>query len=393
MVDRPTTHTLATVGILLALLAANERARADATWQTVRLVESHGFSVRLKVRSRASLADARWLMLELENQSGEQSIVDNLHYRIEYEARPIGQGSMWSSGLCQGSVIQVFPHHWDTRPVASHVLEHGRTLEVVEALSYPAAATLQAKPPFSTCAPDAELNITATAHFWMSVSSGENSVKKSIETPVQGIPFLFRWGPPPRDAVPEMQQRLRALCKDKDDITDVRALPSTRMACALLELPDVADGLTDEELGKAAVLTGAFNQDLRLSALKCLFERDPRDRRFLVELEQMIRDNPVAVRRLRQSGFWHVDLAGAVASATRNPAARFEAQRLLEEHRSDWEHNTGIVRLLQTIERERAWQSWATWLGLVTIVVVLAAVAAMVARIGLRKPPARETPR
>ena len=120
----------------------------------------------------------------------------------------------------------------------------------------------------------------------MSVSHGGNSAKTSIETPVQGISFQFRWGPPPRAAVPEMQQRLRALCKDKDDITDVRALPSTRMACALLDLPDVADGLTDEELGKAAVLTGAFNQDLRLSALKCLFERDPRDRRFLVELDQ-----------------------------------------------------------------------------------------------------------
>ena len=373
------------------MLVAGERARADSPWQTVRLVESHGFSIRLKVRSQASLADGQWLILELENQSGKQPIVDNLHYRIEYEARPIGHGGMWSSGLCQGSVIQVFPEDWDTTPVAPHVLEQRRTRVVAEALSYPAAATLQTRPPFSECAPDAELSISATAHFWMSVSHGGNSAKTSIETPVQGISFQFRWGPPPRFAVPEMQQRLRALCKDKDEITDVRALPSTRMACALLDLPDVADGLTDEELGKAAVLTGAFNQDLRLSALKCLFERDPRDRRFLVEWDQMIRDNPVAVRRLRQSRFWHADLAGAVASATRNPAARFEAQRLLEEHRSDWEHNTEIVRLLQTIERERAWRSWPTWLGLVAIVAVLAAVAALVARIRSPKPPVRDT--
>ena len=129
------------------------------------------------------------------------------------------------------------------------------------------------------------------------------------------------------------------------------------------------------------MLTGAFNQDLRLSALKCLFKRDPRDRRFLVEWDQMIRDNPVAVCRLRQARFWHVDLAGAVASATRNPAARFEAQRLLEEHRSDWEHNPEIVRLFETIEGERAWRSWTTWLGLAAIVAVLAAVAALVARV------------
>ena len=155
--------------------------------------------------------------------------------------------------------------------------------------------------PCTECAPDAELSISATAHFWMSVSHGGNSVKTRIETPVQGISFQFRWGPPPRAAVPEMQQRLRALCKDKDDITDVRADPSTRMACALLDLPDVADGLTDEELGKAAVLTGAFNQDLRLSALKCLFRTGSEGSPVWSSWIREIRENPVAVRRLRQS--------------------------------------------------------------------------------------------
>jgi hypothetical protein len=151
----------------------------------------------------------------------------------------------------------------------------------------------------------------------------------------------------------------------------------------------VADGLTDEELRSTAVLTGAFNRDLRLAALKCLFERDPTDRRFLIAMDEMIRDNPVAVRRLSQSRFWHVDLAGAVAAATRNPYARVEAQRLLDEHRGDWEHNTEIVRQLQTIEWERTWRYWLTWFGFATIVVVLAAVA----WIGLRKPPARATPK
>ena len=142
MADRPTAHTLATVGFLTAMLGAGERARADSPWQTVRLAESHGFSVRLKVRSQASLADGQWLILELENQSGKQPIVDNLHYGIEYEARPIGHGGMWSSGLCQGSVIEVFPEDWDTTPVPPHFLEQRRTRVVAEALSCPAAATL-----------------------------------------------------------------------------------------------------------------------------------------------------------------------------------------------------------------------------------------------------------
>jgi hypothetical protein len=62
---------MATIGLLIAILPANERAGADSTWQTVRLVESHGFSIRLKVQSRVSLADGRWLMLELDNQSSK----------------------------------------------------------------------------------------------------------------------------------------------------------------------------------------------------------------------------------------------------------------------------------------------------------------------------------
>ena len=52
----------------------------------------------------------------------------------------------------------------------------------------------------------------------------------------------------------------------------------------------VADGLTDEELRKAAMLTGGFNQNLRLATLKCLFERNPTDRRLLVAMVSTVRE-------------------------------------------------------------------------------------------------------
>jgi hypothetical protein len=358
------------VGVLI--LSAVVTGQSNSNWQTLPLAESNGFSVQLRVKNRASLADNSWLALELENHSSSRTIVDNLHYRIEYEARPIGEGSMWSSGLCQGSVTEVFPEDWDTTPVAWHILKRGETREVVDALSYAAAATLQGRPPFSHCPRDAALNVAATAHFRMSVSHGGNSPKTSIGTPVHGIPFKFRWDPPPQDAIPAMQKRLRALCRDKDKITDVRALPSTRLACALLNVTAVTDGITDDELENAAQLTGTFNQDLRRAALRCLFERNPTDRRFLVELDEAIRRNPNVVGYLVQTEFWHVDLTGAVAEALRDPHARVVARRVLNEHRRDWENDAEFVRQVETIDRELAWHSWFRRFGLLAIVVVTA---------------------
>ena len=91
------------VGVLIS--AAILIGQSDSTWQIVSLAESDRFSVRLRVRNHASLADDRRLVLELENHSSSRTIVDNLLYRIEYEARPIGERSMWSSGLCQGTAM------------------------------------------------------------------------------------------------------------------------------------------------------------------------------------------------------------------------------------------------------------------------------------------------
>jgi hypothetical protein len=144
------------------------------------------------------------------------------------------------------------------------------------------------------------------------------------------------------------------------------------MACALLNVTAVTDGITDDELENAAQLTGTFNQDLRRAALRCLFERNPTDRRFLVELDEAIRRNPNVVGYLVQTEFWHVDLTGAVAEALRDPHARVVARRVLNEHRRDWENDAEFVRQVETIDRELAWHSWFRRFGLLAIVVVTA---------------------
>jgi hypothetical protein len=251
------------------------------------------------------------------------------------------------------------------------MLKRGETRDVVDALSDAAAATLHGRPSFSNCPPDAALNVAATAHFRMTISRGKNSPQTNIGTPVEGIPFAFRWDPPSQDAIPAMQQRLRELCRDKDTIGDVRAFASTRMACALLNVTAVADGITDDELENVAKLTGTFNQDLRRAALTCLAKRNPTDRRLLVELDHAIRRNPDTVRYLIQTDFWHADLTGAVAEALRHPNTRGVARRLLDEHRSDWEDDAELVRQVETIERELAWRSWFSRFGRLAIVAVI----------------------
>ena len=112
--------------------------------------------------------------------------------------------------------------------------------------------------------------------------------------------------------------------------------------------------------------------------MRCLYERDPTDRRFLDETIRMIRNNPMSVSELAFSGFWHTELIGEVVAATRYRSSRRSALRLLEEHRGDWEQNAEIVQQLETIEREFAWQSWWRQYGLLTMVLgILAAVTAI----------------
>lgn len=249
------------------------------------------------------------------------------------------------------------------------VLEKGCTYEVMEPISYSAAATLQHRPRFSPrCPQNAVLDVSAKAHFTLTVSFGYGTPKSHIKTPLHGIPFEFRWEPPDESAIPALQHRLKALCNNKDAITDVRAHPSTRLACALFDIPAVTAGLSDAELKSASMLTGAFNRDLRLAAKRSLFERDPADRRYLDEMVRLIQANPIAVHHLADSEFWHADLTEAVVSATRHRHARGTALRLLEAHRNDGEHNAQFVQQLETIKQELAWQSKWNRYGVVTIV-------------------------
>ena len=367
---------VSTLAVFLVAFASNTEVRADSEWQEISLVEQHGFSIRLKSKKVASLADDSWLLLEVENQSSSQSFVENLHYRIEYEAKPVGQESGWSSGLCQGSEIEVFPRAWDTTPVSHRHLEKGHTSEVMEPLSYSAAATLQHRPSFIHGPRGTGLEISATAHFTLTFSSGYGTAKSRIATPTQGIPFEFRWEPPTESSIPNMQQRLRTLCKDKDKVTDVRALPSSRLACALMEVPEVVAGLSDAELQDASLLTGAFNRDVSLAAQRCLLERDPADRRYLDEVLKMIRGNPDSVHLVANSDFWHPELVEGLVTATRNRRSRHIALRLLEAHRDDWQTNPKFIQQLGDIDNELAWQSWCNNVGLPVIVLGVTAVIA-----------------
>ncbi len=372
---------LPVISVVLFVLLGVAEAQADSAWQAITLIDDQGFSIRLKFKKVASLADERWLLLELENRSSHETIVDNLHYRVEYEAKPVGKGDGWSSGLCQGSELEVFPRAWDTTPVGKRVLEMGRTHEVVEALSHSAAATLQNRPHFLRCPRNAVLDVSASAHFSLIVSFGANSSKKSIETPLHGIPFTFQWEPPDESAIPQLQQRLRSLCEKKDIISDGRAYPSTRLACALFDIPEVAAGLSDTELKSAAMLTGAFNRDVARAAQRRLFERDPTDRRYLDEMIRAVRVNPNAVNQLANSEFWHSDLTEGIVAATRDPQSRAIALRLLEAHRADWENNPRFVQQLAAIEseltlaREPWWQRFrGPIIGAIALVVFASAI-------------------
>jgi hypothetical protein len=152
-----------------------------------------------------------------------------------------------------------------------------------------------------------------------------------------------------------------------------------------MEVPEVVAGLSDAELQDASLLTGAFNRDVSLAAQRCLFERDPADRRYLDEVLKMIRNNSDAVHFVASSDFWHPELVECLVAATRNRRSRHIALRLLEAHRDDWQTNPKIIQQLGDIDNELAWQSWWSKAGLPAIVLGVTAVIASFLSIRLWK--------
>lgn len=75
----------------------------------VELVTVDDLSVRLRVKSSASLADEKWIVLEFENRGAKAVTIDDATYRLESRGFDVATGELqYSGGLGQGGTFDLF---------------------------------------------------------------------------------------------------------------------------------------------------------------------------------------------------------------------------------------------------------------------------------------------
>lgn len=330
--------------ILLAVLLAAPNVWADPETVRIQLVQDGDFAFHLKCRKRASLADDDWLVLEMSNQTARLGYVDNVHYRIDYEMAPEGAGSWRTSGLCQGDDYECFSQD-SLRHTWGHRLDGLTTFTVDKPLSNHAAAVLGYWP-------KSEIQVRCIAHLSLSVTFSGG--KKPLRTPIHGIPFTFIWVPPDDAGFKKLEKRLRRWCEEPED----HGFRSYGLAGVMFGIPQVTDGLSDQEIQKMALSGKLFWRETTFAAELCLYQRDPNNNAMLTRYQKRLsafdRD---ALGRLSRSPFWHADfsepLIRMVERERWNRSDRDLAAQILEKYHADWENNADLVKRFDDAQQSR----------------------------------------
>lgn len=394
---------------LLVLIFATGPAQAIADpAQSVTLCDQHGYQVRLVVSAEPSLADPAWLRLEIENVDARHEIVGNLHYRVDYKAHADHAQTSWSGGLCSGSTFQVFG-----QAQLPHRIPRGATRMAHEPLTNMAGARLVSASQLSETGDRMPIKVHATAHFSLNVSHGGNSTGVSMKTPTEGLPFSFMWAAIRTNDTPQLETTIRYWYQDAKAEQDAGGQNAKRKSlnssayhriavrapviAAILSLPDLTPHFTDELLQDIAELERHF--EVTFAAKKILFDRDNNYAPYLEAYAQLIAGWQ-QVCEMRRTGFWHPDLFNALIARASSPhddgntnsfGVSSTALRVLEDHRSSWEHDEVKVAAFDKAHRTYRWKrflnDYAKSLTLILAVAAIAMAWAVRNRIALRLPP------
>lgn len=319
--------------------------RRATRWKVLTLAEQDGFSFRLKYIEEASIADEQWLILELENVDAETIEVDNLHFRIGYGTEPTGYpaGSL-VSGI---GPYDVFPECWDTPTPSGRLLKRGQTRIAVDPISNDATTHLG-------IASNGGATIKGTTHLAVNLDHGPGTEALVIRTSRNGIPFKFKWKIPDAEGVDRMERRLRNLLKAPEH----RSTRSQKVVARLLEVSDVTDRFTDEELAQALEIEHV-RPAARFAAAKVLYEREPAN----VAGAEFYRDE-------FSLGFSHVQyywprywtpgfvrpLTELLSDPRRSRKERQIAQYLLDPRPDDKQTDSVSAEIVTIAERQQWWQ-------------------------------------
>ncbi len=220
---------------LLVIPHAIAAAEVKKIWNSIELATVENLEFHLMYLPIASLGDEEWIRLVFKNKGDKPVQIKDVSYRIESERFSIdGKTRIAIAGLASGGTHSLFPHAWETTPIAAIVISPGETYVVAGYPSRYSSALLNMPPKEG-------LLVKAKLYFDLDLKG-----TKRFSSPKEGAYFEFKWQYPNKDDFIHMQQRLKVLLREaKSESTHAYILKT------LLGISEVSKDISFDELTEA----------------------------------------------------------------------------------------------------------------------------------------------
>ncbi len=351
---------LCSVFLLFVTLAAY---CGDEEWHSVKVLKHDALTIYIKVKKRATMADEDWLCIEFENTRETPFDVRNANWRIESERYNVKSKKLVSSGgLASGSDFDLFPHAWDTTPVANRLVKKGK-YRVSQQVSDRAAYCLGLPPADG---------LLVKARFYISIEFADG---QRVKTPGrEGVPFEFEWRYPDKAGFEAMKKRLKHILKNP-----IRWQHSW-ILYPLLDTPEVVNSVTIDDLLDG--IKRRKNSVDRQCLMKYINKHYCDDKKVIdFFLKRLKEGDTIIARSLAGEGkdIWHKNFIEPLVTIYEKHRNVWELW-LLYRHRAEWEKSQNIPQRLSGAllknydflkkkpeeldkERTRTWALWARDLG------------------------------
>jgi hypothetical protein len=326
------------VTALVAGAAPAERAPVK-DWRETAIVKDRDLVVRIKVLTRASLADTDWTALEFKNQGKRLLTVRDSYYWTRAEYFRLGTNDGVASGsLASGNTYDLFPDAWATTPVSRIILLPGKTSCVVQQPSDYSAALLGLAPPSGW-------SIRARVFLVVNLEDG----RQLRPTEEAGVPFAFDWLSPDEAGFEAVRARLKRLL-----LAPLNRPQHAYILGLYLRIPEVARVATAEEL-VAAIGRRRHPFEGRADIVKYVAKRFANDPAVTGYYRQCVKEgDPVILDDLHHPTLWDRSyVEPLVRHYELNPAKFDHALSLLHKYRDDWIQDGKTVRGLADVVRRR----------------------------------------
>ena len=218
--------TLFMTGLPVAL-AEDE---TQTSFQSVEVSRTPQVVVRIKVQQQAAFGDRDWLILELENLTGQPLEVENLNLEIKSDQFDAASDEKVSSDVLTTSNMRLLMGMSRTR---------SRPLRIRPGVFQTSAFLSDSSARSLGMPPESGLVVHARLHMTLSLT-GLGKVTGPYETPTK---FQFHWKFPGEDDIERLREQLRVALRSRPESPQ-----RTDGFFPLLEARDISEAMTVQEL-------------------------------------------------------------------------------------------------------------------------------------------------